>query len=118
MEKLELKEVLKFEDVKKSIAGNLGLEDKVIEEVIELSITSISNNRSVVKMTVDGELIEFNNSLYRDENKGLYLFESRAFKTSDDSMLGAYLEVYNEDGVIVDEEIDDVWSYADWKKFN
>lgn len=66
--------------------------------------------------TIVGEkMIAIEVAAYVDKEKSLYLLDFRGFEDIGDTMIDAYLAVYNtSDLEELDEFIDDVWTYANW----
>lgn len=117
MNNLNLKNILLMRDVKENIRGNMNMSSSEIEHALETTINSIENNFSKVELTIGGELVSFENTLCRDSEKSIYLLSSRLFRKSDDNMIGTYLEVFNQNGEINSEYIDDVDAYGNWEAF-
>lgn len=112
---MNLRQLLMREDVKKGIQTNLITSREEVDKAVELTLNTGKENSISVGDTFNGEQAEFENTLHKDTEKGLFLLESRLFTVEDGQMVNAYLEVFNANGEIVQEEIDDVWSYANWE---
>lgn len=119
-----LKDVLRLEEVKSGMKGNLSLSNRRLEEAIANAFITFdysiqfdceAKNSVKVPLTFNDKSYSFENSLYVNEDNTLYLIESRLFDDVTNEMIGAYLEVLTADLKIVDEVIDDVWEYSDWK---
>lgn len=110
MKKVTLKEVLSMEQIKKGIVDNLCINEKAIMDTINTG----KNNVSII-VNINGESYDFENTLHVDDEKKVFLLESRLFKKADGSMVNAYVELLDENLNIIEEYVDDVWSYADFK---
>lgn len=119
-----LKDVLRLEEVKSGMKGNLSLSNRRLEEAIANAFITFdystqfdceAKNSVKVPLTFNDKSYSFETSLYVNEDNTLYLIESRLFDEVTNEMIGAYLEVLTADLKIVDEVIDDVWEYSDWK---
>lgn len=107
---LSLKNVLMDEKIKEGIKVNLLKDDKLTEEAIEKTI-DLSKNDTLVNITMNGEEMEFTNTLHYSNDE--YLLESRLFETNG-GMVNAYLPVFDKNMKFNEQEIDDVWDYSNW----
>ena len=115
MKTLTLKQVLSREDIKQGLLSNLFTSSDEVESAVSLVLASDKNNSMSVKTERAGEPVDFENTLHIDNDKKVYLLESRVFFVKNGQLLNAYLEILDENGEIVQDKIDDVWSYADWE---
>lgn len=93
--------------------------DRFIEDINSKDIYDKIFNMKEVPFNIEvKEGINLENNIYEDENKKLYLLESRLFDDNDENgrMYDAYLRVMDYEFNIIDEYIDDVWNYADWQR--
>ena len=111
---MNLKDVFKNEIAIIGMKSNLRVSNADIDYVLS-KLNNVDFGKDDISVCIDGHWCYFENTLYKDKEVNLYLFESRTFSKSDGSMLGAYLEVFDEQGNLVDECIEDVWSYSNWK---
>lgn len=119
MKKINLKEILLREDIKISIKENMFFSDQEVNLAIEKTLNDEKDNCISVEVLNKDKLMKFENTFYIDKENKLYLLESRLFDDGiNGGMKGAYLEVFDENGEIVEEYIDDVWEYADWEVFD
>ena len=115
MEKLNLKNVLTMEIVKRGIKENLFKSENEVNEAIDKTISNKKDNSISIKTNSDNKEVTFENTLWIDVEKNCYLLESRIFDDNKNGeMINAYLEII-QDGLIVNNYIDDVWEYANWK---
>ena len=113
MQNVKLKDVLKLKGIEEGIKANLIKEDYPV--AIEKTLNSKKENSISVIVGVNGFECDFENTLHADYDKKVFLLESRLFKRADGSMVNAYLELLDENLNIIEECVDDVWSYADFK---
>lgn len=113
MRNVKLKDVLKLKEVQEGIKANLIKEDYSL--AIEKTLNSEKENSTSVVVDVDGFECDFENTLHADYDKKVFLLESRLFKRADGSMVNAYLELLDENLNIIEDCVDDVWSYADFE---
>lgn len=114
MKNIKLKDVLRLKDIENGIKINL----LPTEHYSAISDTLNSDKQNSISVIVDenGYEYDFENTLHADYEKKVFLLESRLFSKKDGSMKNAYLEVLDENLNIVNDIIDDVWSYADFKE--
>lgn len=116
MKILNLKEVLSRGDIQENIKANMFITDEEVKSAIEKTLEVDKDNSISIEAVREGNPMSFENTLHIDKDKQVYLLESRLFDDKGDGqMKGVYLEVFNSDGQIVKEYIDDVWDYANWK---
>ncbi|WP_291566896.1 MULTISPECIES: hypothetical protein [unclassified Clostridium] len=112
---LSLKQVLLREDIKENLLTNLFVNKTELELAIEKTIEDKKENSISIEINRGEDTLVFENALHVDNSKRIYLLESRLFDKEKDQMLNAYLEIIKMDGTIIQECIDDVWSYANWE---
>lgn len=118
MKEFTLKQILEKENVQIGIKTNLFTTNEEMTNAVNKTLKLTKCNNTSVEALRDGIKVKFENTLYKDEYKSIYLLESRLFYVKTDSMFNAYLEVINSNGTILEDYIDDVWTYADWKKIS
>ncbi|MBQ8997907.1 MAG: hypothetical protein IJ086_04345 [Clostridium sp.] len=111
---MNLKVVLNNNVIKNGIKSNLLKEDSLVELAINETL-KLNSNIAAINIMVDGKLANFENTLHYDEEKNVYLLESRLFDDSTGAMIEAYLEIFDENLNILDDCEDCVWEYANWK---
>ena len=111
---MDLKVVLSNDVIKSGIKSNLLKDDNLVELAVNETL-KLNSNITAIDIVVDGELANFENTLHYDEDKNVYLLESRLFNDSTGAMIEAYLEIFDENLNILDDCEDCVWEYADWK---
>lgn len=116
MKKNNLKEILSREDVQKGIKANLFKTDEEMRIAVDKTLNLNKENSTSVETLRDGINVEFENTLHVDLNKKVYFLECRLFYKENGAMVNSYLEVFDSEGKIVENYIDDVWDYADWKE--
>lgn len=116
MEKLNLKQILSIEDIQGNIESNLFKTNNERKIAIDKTLNSNKENKISVETLMNGNVVYFENTLYFDEKKEVYLLECRLFSKESDTMINAYLEILDSNGNIKEEYVDDVWDYADWNE--
>lgn len=114
MQNVKLKDVLKLKEIEEGIKATL-IKEEDYPVAIEKTLNSKKENSISVVADVDGFECDFENTLHADYDKKVFLLESRLFKRADGSMINAYLELLDENLNIIEDCVDDVWSYADFK---
>lgn len=112
MDKLTLSKMTGLNIVKAGLAEVLTKTDSVSKEDLLETIKDLNTTSTTITLN-DNVQDTLNFNLYSDANKKLYLFEARRF--INDNMYNALLLVFDESLNPVEEYIDDVWSYADFK---
>lgn len=112
MKNVKLKDVLKLKKVEEGIKANLIKEDYV--EAIDKTLADEKENAISIVVDVDGFKCDFESTLHADYDKKVFLLESRLFRKDDGSMVNAYLELLDENLNVIEDCVDDVWSYADF----
>lgn len=81
---------------------------EVIDELFDSIIAS-----DVCKTAIDNKIISLESAVY--ESDEFYFLDLRAFNETKDQMIDAFMVVFNKQDLnIYDEEIDDIWTFADW----
>lgn len=82
------------------------------KEVINELFNSIMAS-DVCKTAIDNKIISLESNIY--ESDEFYFLDLRAFDETKDQMIEAFMAVYTKkDLIIYEEEIDDIWTFADW----
>lgn len=112
MKNVKLKDVLKLKKVEEGIKANLIKEEYAVS--IERTLKNRKENAISVLVVANKEICFFENTLHADYDKKVFLLESRLFRRIDGSMVNAYLELLDENLNVIEDCVDDVWSYADF----
>lgn len=80
---------------------------------VEMLFNSVKCS-DIFKIVLDNKLISLESGVY--ESDKYILLDLRAFDEMQDEMIDAFMVVYNkEDLSICEDEVDDVWDFADWE---
>ena len=112
----KLVEVLKVKEIREGIQSDLGSIAGIgaMETYIEETMALNKNCTSIV--IHNEEDYKFECTLYEDQEKELYLLESRLFKVETGQMVNGYLMVLYKDLSLDANRYDDIWEVADWKE--
>ena len=113
---IKLVDVLKVKEIREGIQSDLGniAGIETMETYIEETMALNKNCTNIVIQ--GGEDYEFKCTLHEDQEKELYLLESRLFKVETGQMINGYLMVLYKDLSLDTNRYDDVWEVADWKE--
>lgn len=102
-------------EIRRNIRYNCELY-RSIDDAIEKTLAE-NTNGTTVTIEERGKILEFDCCLHYSDAKEI-LLECRSFTEDGGQMIGAYLEVLDENLNIKDlEDYDDcIWEYTDWKK--
>lgn len=115
MKNTKLEQILALNNIRDGIMCNLIQEKNVLDLAI-IKTLKLNSNSASIEFKWNGRSMQFENALYYDEDKKIYLLESRLFDNHNDQMINAYLEILDNNFNIIDEYVDDVWSYTDWNQ--
>lgn len=110
-----LKNILELEVVENGVNSNLIADKDLTVQVLNYVADKIKDNTICTDISEIGLDYTFESSLYIGENTKQYLLDVRVFDNKDDSMVNAYLEIFNDDLTVHEEYVDDVWTYDDWE---
>lgn len=113
---MTLKLALEKDFIKEGLLTNaMFMTEEEMEKAVAVALESEEDNSISMDIERDGNIVSFVSSMYADVNKGLLLLDSSIIDRSENKLIGVYSVVFDNGFTEVEEEITDVWGYAEWR---